>query len=131
MFINNALDLNHNLCKYMSLLQRTSCMFNSTHMRLQEQINCRRLLPRHYVTQHVTVTQHPDWFQQHSHQWKNLCTQAHITGSTAYNAMGFSGFSSIRSHFQEFIYKKGPPIVVAEMQACMQHGIRNEVSVYY
>ena len=76
------------------------------------------------------VTQHPDWFQQHSRQWKNLHTQAHITGSTAYNAMGFCGFSSIRSHFWEFIYKKGPPTVDAEMQACMQHGIKNEVNDY-
>ena len=30
----------------------------------------------------------------------------------------------------EFIYKKGPPTVDAEMQAHMQHGIRNEVSDY-
>ena len=106
-------------------------MFNSTRVWLQEQINCRRLLPPHYVAQHATVTQHPEWFQQHSRQWKNLRTQAHITGSTAYNAMGFRGFSSIRSHFREFIYKKGPPTVDAETQARMQHGIRNEVSDYY
>ena len=127
MFINNALDLNQSLCKYMSLLQRTSCMFNPRRVRLQEQINCQRLLPPHYVAQHAMVTQHPDWFQQHCHQWKNLRTQAHIMGSTAYNAMGFRGFSGIRSHFREFVYKKGPPTVDAETQARMQHGIRNEV----
>ena len=51
-------------------------------------------------------------------------------GSTAYNAMGFHGFSGIRSHFREFVYKKGPPTVDAEMQTRMQHGIRNEVSDY-
>ena len=55
---------------------------------------------------------------------------AHFTGSTAYNAMGFHGFSGIRSHFREFVYKKGPPTVDAEMQAHMQHSIRNEVSDY-
>ena len=66
MFINNALELNQSLCKYMSLLQKTSCMFNNVRVRLQDQLNCRRLLPPNYVAQHATVTQHPDWFQQHS-----------------------------------------------------------------
>ena len=39
-FINNALELNLNICKVMSYLQKTSCMFNSTRVRLQYQRNC-------------------------------------------------------------------------------------------
>ena len=129
-FINNALELNQHICKVMSYLQRTSCMFNSTRVRLQYQRNCRRLLAPTYVAQHTTVVQHPEWFRQHSRQWKQLRAQAHITGSTAYNAMGFRGFSHVHDHFREFIYKKTPPPVDAQTQARMQHGTDNEVSHY-
>ena len=37
MFINNALELNQSLCKYISLLQKTSCMFNTVRVQLQDQ----------------------------------------------------------------------------------------------
>ena len=89
-----------------------------------------RLLPPNYVAQHATVTQHPDWFQQHSRHWKNLRAQAHITGSTAYNAMGFRGFSHIRSHSREFIYKKGQAILDAELTCNMGLGMRLVVTYY-
>ena len=48
-FINNALDLNRNLCKTMSLLQKTSCSFSSIHISLQNQRNVQLLLPANYV----------------------------------------------------------------------------------
>ena len=48
---------------------------------------------------------------------RNLRTQAHITGSTAYNAMGFRGFSQLCNHFREFVYKKQPTPVDEATQA--------------
>ena len=129
-FINSALELNLSICKVMSYLQKTSCMFSSTRVRLQYQRNCRRLLAPTYMAQHTTVNEHPEWFRQQSRQWKELHSQAHITASTAYNAMGFHGFSHVRDHFREFIYKKTPPPVDEQTQAQMQHGIDNEVSRY-
>ena len=83
------------------------------------------------MAHHTTVDEHPEWFRQQSHQWKELQSQAHITASTAYNAMGFHGFSHVQNHFREFIYKKAPPPVDAQTQAQMQHGIDNEVSRYH
>ena len=38
-FINTALDLNRNICKTMSFLQKNSCSFNSIHVSLQNQRN--------------------------------------------------------------------------------------------
>ena len=38
-FINTALDLNRNICKTMSFLQKNSCFFNSIHVSLQNQRN--------------------------------------------------------------------------------------------
>ena len=116
-FINNALDLNRNLCKTMSLLQKTSCSFNSIHISLLNQRNVQLLLPANYMAQNTTVNAHPEWFKQRSPQWRNLHTQAHITGSTAYNAMGFRGFSQLRNHFREFVYKKQPTPVDDATQA--------------
>ena len=116
-FINNALELNLNICKVMSYLQKTSCMFNFSCVRLQYQRNCQRLLAPTYMAHHTTVDEHPEWFRQQSHQWKELQSQAHIMGCTAYNAMGFHGFSHVRDHFREFIYKKAPPPVNAQTQA--------------
>ena len=45
--------------------------------------------------------------------------------------MGFHGFSHVRDHFREFIYKKTPPPFDAQTQARLQHGKDNEVSDYY
>ena len=105
-FINNALDLNRSICKTMNLLQKTSCSFNPIHVSLQNQRNVQQLLPVNYVSRNSMVDAHPEWFRQHSPQGKKLRSQAHLTGSTAYNAMGFRRFSQLRNHFREFIYKK-------------------------
>ena len=110
-FINNALDLNRSICKTMSMLQKTSCSFNPIHVSLQNQRNVQRLLPVIYVSRNSTVDAHPEWFRQHSPQWKKLRSQAHLTGSTAYNTMGFHGLSQLCNHFREFIHKK-PPVPV-------------------
>ena len=74
------------------------------------------------------VDAHPEWFKQRSPQLRNLRTQAHITGSTAYNAMGFRGFSQLHNHFKEFVYKKQPAPVDEATQVRLQHGIQHEVS---
>ena len=81
------------------------------HVSLQNQQNVQRLLPVNYVSINSTVDAHPECFRQHSPQWKKLRSQAHLTGSTAYNAMGFRGFSQLCNHFREFIHKK-PPVPV-------------------
>ena len=77
------------------------------------------------------VDAHPEWFKQRSPQWRNLCTQAHITWSTAYNAMGFRGFSQLCNHFREFVYKKQPaPVDNATQCNCnMEFNMRLVTSV--
>ena len=64
------------------------------HVSLQNQRNVQWLLPVNYVSINSTVDAHPEWFRQHSPQWKKLCSQAHLTGSTAYNAMCFRGLEN-------------------------------------
>ena len=112
----------------MSLLQKTSCSFSLIHVSLQNQRNVQLLLPANYVARNTMVDAHPEWFKQRSPQWRNLRTQAHITGSTAYNAMGFRGFSQLCNHFREFVYKKQPAPVNEATQVQLQHGIQHEVS---
>ena len=127
-FITNALETNQTICKCLSALQKTNCCFNSVRVSLEKQVNVRRLHSVNYVELHTTIQHHPEWFRQLSAQWRNLRTKAHITGSTAYNAMGFRGFAQVRNHFREFIYKKGPAPVDPAAQQRMQHGRDHEVS---
>ena len=49
-FITNALELNKDICKCMSFLQKNECSFNSIHVSLQSQPNVRRLLSPQYVS---------------------------------------------------------------------------------
>ena len=107
-FINNALQLNQSICRSMSLLQKTGCCFKTQNINLQTMVNVRRLIPPEYVAQHTTVRHHPEWFKQLSPQWRSLRANAHITSSTAYNAMGFRGLAQVRNHFCKYIYKKAP-----------------------
>ena len=127
LFIANALELNKNICKCMSYLQKTNSSFNSIHVSLHTQRNVRRLLPANYVARNTTLEEHPELFKQQSPQWKKLRSGAHITASTAYSAMGFRGFKHVRNHFREFIYNKVPVPVDAATRARMQHGIQHEV----
>ena len=128
-FITNALELNKNICRCMSFLQKNECSFNSIHVSLQSQPNVRRLLSPQYVSQNTTLDAHPEWFKQQSQQWKKLRSAAHVTASTAYSALGFRGFSQVKNHFREFVYKKGPVPVDAVTQVRMQHCIQHEVGV--
>ena len=127
-FITNALQLNQSICRSMSLLQNTGCCFKPQNTNLQNMLNVRRLHPPEYVAQHTTVHHHPEWFKQLSPQWRYLRSKAHITSSTAYNALGFRGLTQLRYHFCEYIYKKGPTPVDASTEQCMRHGREHEVS---
>ena len=127
-FITNILQVNQSICKCLSFLQKTSCCFNTVRVSLEKQINVRRLHSANYVELYTTIQHHPKWFKQLSLQWRNLMSKAHITGSTAYNAMGFHGLAHVRNHFCEFIYKKGPAPVDPVTQQRMQHGRDHEVS---
>ena len=91
-------------------------------------LNVQQLHPPEYVAQHTTVQDHPEWFKQLSPQWRYLRSKAHITSSTAYNAMGFRGLTQLRNHFHEYIYKKGPTLVDASTDQHMPHGREHEVS---
>ena len=129
-FITEALLMNQTICKNMSYLQQTISAFNSSPINLEDQVNVRRLLPTRYVSRYTTVEHHPEWFKQLSTEWKDVRAKAHITGSTAYNAMGFRGFPQVRNHFRQYIYKKTPAPVDAATQARMEHGRQHEVSDY-
>ena len=56
--ITNALQLNQSICKSMSLLQKTSCCFNSVNVSLEKQVNVCRLHPADYVAQYTTIWHH-------------------------------------------------------------------------
>ena len=55
LFIANALELNKNICKCMSYVQKTNSSFNSIQISLHNQRNVWRLLPANYVARNTTL----------------------------------------------------------------------------
>ena len=130
MFIRNALELNSSICKSMSSLMRNESCFNSDRISLESQSNVRRLHDINVVMGHIDVTRKPQFMRQDSNKWKQFRKSSHITGSTAYSALGFRGVSHIRSHFREFIHKKGPRQFDTATQARLDYGREHEVSTH-
>ena len=50
-----------------------------------------------------------------------------MTGSTAYKALGFRGFKSVREHFKQFIYNKEPSPFPAKIQKRLNYERIHEV----
>ena len=94
---------------------------------LSTQMNVRRLLSPEYVSRHIEIQESPHLIKQGSEQWKEFRKKSHITGSTAYNALGFRGFSKVKEHFNEFIYKRQPKPFPPDIQLWLQHGSDHEV----
>ena len=93
--------------------------------------NVSRLHPTDVMKTMININRHPELIKQGSDEWKTLCHAANITGSTAYNALGCRGGNSMRAHYDEFIYKKGPPTFDLETQRKLDHGRQHEVNYYY
>ena len=94
---------------------------------LSTQMNVRRLLSPEYVFKHIDIQESPHLIKQGREQWKEFRKKSHITGSTAYNALGFRGFSKVKEHFNEFINRRPPKPFPQDVQLRLQNGSTHEV----
>ena len=115
-FVNRALALNLRICKCLAKLQGTEDHFNPENIILCNVHNVRRLHNTSYVGANCDLNVNTHLIKQGSEEWMDLRKSSHITGSTAYNALGFRGFKSVREHFKQFIYNKEPNPFPAEVQ---------------
>ena len=126
-FVNKALALNLRLCKCLAKLQGTEDHFNPENITLCNVHNVRRLHNTTYVGANCDLNEHTHLIKQGSEEWMDLRKSSHITGSTAYNALGFRGFKSVREHFKQFIYNKESTPFPAEVQQRLNYGRIHEV----
>ena len=126
-FVNKALALNLRICKCLAKLQGTEDHFHPENITLCNVHNVRRLHNTSYVGANCDLNVHTHLIKQGSEEWMDLRKSSHITGSTAYNALGFRGFKSVREHFKQFIYNKEPSPFPAEVQQRLNYGRVHEV----
>ena len=126
-FVNKALSLNLRICKCLAQIQGTEDHFNLENITLCNVHNVRRLHNTSYVGANCDLNVHTHLIKQGSEEWMDLRKSSHITGSTAYNALGFRGFKCVREHFKQFIYNKEPSPFPAEVQQRLNYGRIHEV----
>ena len=119
--------MNLRICKCLAQLQGTEDHFNLENITLCNVHNVRRLHNTSYVGANCDLNVHTHLIKQGSEEWMDLRKSSHITGSTAYNALGFRGFKSVREHFKQFIYNKEPSSFPAEVQQRLNYGRIHEV----
>ena len=127
LFVHKALQLNLQICMCLAKMQNNQSFLQPDNVKLSTQMNVRRLLSVDYVSRHIDIQARPHLIKQGSDQWKEFRKQSHITGSTAYNALGFRGFSKVKEHFNEFVYKRQPKPFPPDVQMRLQHGSSHEV----
>ena len=126
-FVNKALALNLRICKCLVKLQGTKDHFHPENITLCNVHNVQRLHNTSYVGANCDLNVHTHLIKQGSEEWMDLRKSSHIMGSTAYNALRFRGFKSVREHFKQFIYNKEPSPFSAEVQQRLNYGRVHEV----
>ena len=93
-----------------------------------ERENVHRLHCTNVVKRFVNLRENTHLMTQYSQEWLQIRHEAHITGGTSYNALGFRGGQEMRQHYDEFIHKKRKCQIDPETQQKFHHGIANEVT---
>ena len=115
------------ICECVAKMQNNESLMRTGNIDLSTQMNVRRLLSLEYVFRHMDIQESSHLIKQGSEQWKEFSKKSHITGSTAYSALGFRGFSKVKEHFNEFVNKRPPKPFPQDVQLCLQHGSTHEV----
>lgn len=122
-----ALQLTLKLCEFLSIVHLNRQSFSTDYIVMTERTNVQRLHPPSVVGKDIDLSSHPNYIKQHSEEWHELRYQCKITGSTAYNALGFRGMKELKAHFNEFVYDRGPREFTPEVQQRLDHGSKHEV----
>ena len=68
------------------------------------------------------------FIKQRSPIWANIRSEACVTGSTVYRAIGLESLRAEQGHFDEVFRAKPPMEPTNETKANMRHGIENEIN---
>ena len=106
-------------------MQNNESVMRTGNINLSTQMNVRRTTQSRICNPGtLDIQESPHLIKQGSEQWKELRKKSHTTGNTAYNALGFRGFSKVKEHFNEFVYKRPPKPFPQDVQLLLQHGVK-------
>ena len=103
------------------------CFSTGDHIILSHQVNVHLLSPVDIVQSVYDTNVYTTLVKQHSELWKQLCANAHIMGSTTFNALGLLTKKLQDQHFNQFVHKIPPPQFSSDVQQRMKYGSENEI----
>ena len=119
------------LCHLNSFLLGTEHIFKcSRPVVLSKETNVRLLHESEDVSPLIDLSKHSEYVKQRSEQWKELCSQCFITGSTMYSALGLRGTQEMKLHFREFVLKQNDRNFDEQTLLRMQYRTDNEVRYF-
>ena len=126
-WINDALQLNRQICYIMSEINGTNHLFEYSNLSdLDKKYNIRLLLRPDQISMKVDLNTHTHLVKQRSVMWFQLRNQARITESTIYNRIVLDSLKKQKEHYNEFIKGLPPKEHSADVKAYMKHGKDNE-----
>ena len=92
------------------------------------QINVRELHPPEVACHFADLQVNTNLVKQHSDLWFTLRSEAQVTGSTLYNALGLHTQRAMENHFNEHVHKVPGPQSTEEAKKRMEYGSENEAN---
>ena len=128
--IQTCLSCVDNLCYSVAVINGTDGQYvrgSGTDIYLQRQNNYVCLTEANgNILSQIDASQASDYIKQRTQIWYDIRKGAVLTGSTLYQALGFSSIKDMQSHYDEVHYGKEKP-VSPELEKCFAHGCENEV----
>ncbi|OWF49631.1 hypothetical protein KP79_PYT22905 [Mizuhopecten yessoensis] len=97
-------------------------------LREQENYICLTGIILPSVTKEDLKTMDTKFIKQRSDTWKTARVFARVTGSTCFDALGFSSLKKQREHFEYVFESKEKPEFSTEVRKLMKHGSDNEIN---
>ena len=128
-WIQDALQLNRNICYIMSEINKTNDLYICTdRIDLNDQGNVKILLDPEFIQHKIDLDVHTHVVKQRSDKWFKLRKEARVTGSTMYRSLGLDTLKKQKEHYDEFVSKKTQQKFPEDVQKKLDYGKENEVS---
>ena len=131
--VRSLLEINLACTKIMAILNSNHDVHigsNVRHIILTEHANNFQLLPPKVVNLFMDLDNEDNvqFIKQRSKKWFEICSKAHVTGSTIYTALGLDTLTKQKEH--HYIHFRGckPPPTPPDLQKLFDHGTKNEVN---
>jgi hypothetical protein len=104
--VSKCLEFNKEWCHLLSFLRGNQSHFGAGDaMNLENQMNCRLLLPETAMPSHIALIDHPNYVHQRTDMWFRNRAVCYVSGSSSFSALGLRTVSEHKKHFDQYIAK--------------------------